>query len=249
MYITDDGIRLNATINMPAGNPEKCPLAIIIHGFTGHSEEPHLLAISDMLNGIGLATLRVDMYGHGKSDGAFRDHTLFKWMNNAMAVIDYALKLDFVTDLYLLGHSQGGLTAVLAAALKHEKIKALVLMSPALMIPDGARTGDLLGMKFDPDNLPEGVYLEHKEDTLGSNYIRVAQTIHVEDAIDRYTGPVLLVHGDEDMSVPVSCSTEAAKRYKNAELVIIHGEDHCYHFHLDQVVDAIRSWMLRQLDK
>ena len=60
MYITDDGIRLNATINMPAGNPEKCPLAIIIHGFTGHSEEPHLLAISDMLNGIGLATLRVD---------------------------------------------------------------------------------------------------------------------------------------------------------------------------------------------
>ena len=212
MYITDDGIRLNATIEMPAGNPQKCPLAIIIHGFTGHSEETHILAVADMLRCIGLATLRVDMYGHGKSDGAFRDHTLFKWMNNAMAVIDYALKLPFVTDIYLFGHSQGGLTAVLAAALKHEKIKALIPMSPALMIPDGARTGDLLGMKFDPNNLPEGVYLEHKEDTLGSNYIRVAQTIHVEEAIDRYTGPVLLVHGDEDMSVPVSCSIEAAKR-------------------------------------
>ena len=63
-----------------------------------------------------------------------------------MAVIDYALKLPFVTDLYLLGHSQGGLTAVLAAALKHEKIKALVPMSPALMIPDGARSGNLLGI-------------------------------------------------------------------------------------------------------
>ena len=249
MYITDDGIRLNATIEMPAGNPEKCPLAIIIHGFTGHSEETHILAVADMLRGIGLATLRVDMYGHGKSDGAFRDHTLFKWMNNAMAVIDYALKLPFVTDLYLFGHSQGGLTAVLAAALKHEKIKALVPMSPAMMIPDGARRGDILGMTFDPDNLPDEMYLEHKDTCLGSNYVRTAQTIHVEEAIDRYTGPVLLVHGDEDATVPISCSIDASKRYRNADLVIIQGDDHCYNFHLDQVVDAIRSWMLKQLSK
>lgn len=249
MYIIDDGIRLNATIDMPQSNPKKCPLAIIIHGFTGHSEEPHLLAISDMLNGIGLATLRVDMYGHGKSDGEFKEHTLFKWMNNAMAVIDYALKLPFVTDIYLLGHSQGGLTAILAAALKHDKIKALVPMSPATMIVDGARKGCILGMEFDPDNLPDEMPLKDGDLTLGGNYARVAQTIHVEDAIDRYTGPVLLVHGDEDMTVPVSCSTEAAKRYRNAELVIINGEDHCYNYHLDQVVDAIKSWMLRQLDK
>ena len=249
MYIIDDGIRLNATIDMPKGNPSKCPLAIIIHGFTGHSEEPHILAVSEMLNDIGLATLRVDMYGHGKSDGTFRDHTLFKWMNNAMAVIDYARKLPFVTDLYLLGHSQGGLTAILAAALKHDNIKALVPMSPGTMIVDGARKGNILGIKFDPDNLPDEIYLEHKDLTLGCNYVRVAQTIHVEEAIDRYTGPVLLVHGDEDMTVPFSCSIEAAKRYKNADLVIIHGDDHCYHFHLDQVVEAIRTWMLRQLNK
>ena len=249
MYITDDGIRLNATIDMPKGNPSKCPIAIIIHGFTGNSEEPHILAVSDMLNGIGLATLRVDMYGHGKSDGDFKDHTLFKWMNNAMAVIDYASKLPFVTDIYLLGHSQGGLTAILAAALKHDKIKALVPMSPGTMIVDGARKGNILGYEFDPENLPDEMPLRDGEIILGSNYVRVAQTIHVEDAIDRYTGPVLLVHGDDDMTVPVSCSIEAAKRYKNSELVIIHGEDHCYHFHLNQVVEAIRTWMLRQLEK
>ena len=249
MYIIDDGIRLNATIDMPEGNPSKCPLAIIIHGFTGNSEERHILAVSEMLNGIGLATLRVDMYGHGKSDGKFRDHTLFKWMNNAMAVIDYALTLDFVTDLYLLGHSQGGLTAILTAALEHDRIKALVPMSPATMIPDGARMGNILGMEFNPQRMPDEVFLDHKEMTLGCNYVRVAQTIHVEEAIDRYTGPVLLVHGDEDMTVPVSCSIEAAKRYRNADLVIVHGDDHCYNYHLDQVVDAIKSWMLRQLDK
>ena len=46
MYITDDGIRLNAEIDMPEGNAEKCPLVIIIHGFTGHLEERHILAVS-----------------------------------------------------------------------------------------------------------------------------------------------------------------------------------------------------------
>lgn len=249
MYIIDDGIRLNATIDMPHGNPKKCPLAIIIHGFTGNSEERHILAVSEMLNGIGLATLRVDMYGHGKSDGMFRDHTLFKWMNNAMAVIDYALTLDFVTDLYLLGHSQGGLTAILAAGLKHDKIKALVPMSPATMIPEGARRGNLMGMVFNPDELLEEVMLEWKNEILGGNYIRVAQAIRVEDAIDRYKGPVLLVHGDADETVPVQCSIDTARRYGNADLVIIPGDDHCYNFHLDQVVGTIRSWMLKQLNQ
>lgn len=249
MYIIDDGIRLNATLEMPEGNPAKCPLVIMIHGFTGHCEERHMLASAAMFRELGLATLRVDMYGHGLSDGQFKDHTLYKWVNNALAVIDYALKLDFVTDLYLYGHSQGGITAILAAGLKHDKIKALMPLSPALMIPEGARKGNLLGMVFDPDNLPDEVPIESKGMTLGGNYIRVAQTIYPEDAIDRYTGPVLLVHGSEDASVPVQCSIDAAKRYKNAELVIIPGDDHCYNFHLDQVVEAIRNWMLKQLNQ
>ena len=38
-YITDDGIRLNAKLNMPDRHGEKCPLVIVIHGFTGHMEE------------------------------------------------------------------------------------------------------------------------------------------------------------------------------------------------------------------
>ena len=65
MYIIDDGIRLNAKLDMPKGNMGKCPLVIVIHGFTGHMEERHITAVSDLFNQMGLATLRVDMYGHG----------------------------------------------------------------------------------------------------------------------------------------------------------------------------------------
>lgn len=245
MYIIDDGIRLNAKLEMPEKAAQKCPLVIIIHGFTGHMEERHIVAVSRMLNENGFATLRVDMYGHGKSEGAFRDHTLFKWMTNAMTVIDYARGLDFVTDLYLCGHSQGGLTVVLAGGLKHETVKGIIALSPACMIPELAREGALLGTRFDPDHLPEELTVWDNH-VLGNNYIRVAQTIHVEEAIDRYDGPVLVVQGDQDDPALMRSAREAAERYRNSRLVMIPGDTHCYDLHLDQMVAAVKDWILEQ---
>jgi len=245
MYIIDDGIRLNAKLEMPEKAAQKCPLVIIIHGFTGHMEERHIVAVSRMLNENGFATLRVDMYGHGKSEGAFRDHTLFKWMTNAMTVIDYARGLDFVTDLYLCGHSQGGLTVVLAGGLKHETVKGIIALSPACMIPELAREGTLLGTRFDPDHLPEELTVWDNH-VLGNNYIRVAQTIHVEEAIDRYDGPVLVVQGDQDDPALMRSAREAAERYRNSRLVMIPGDTHCYDLHLDQMVAAVKDWILEQ---
>ncbi|MBR6890945.1 MAG: alpha/beta fold hydrolase [Clostridia bacterium] len=243
MYIIDDGLKLDAVLDMPAPMAgEKCPLVIVIHGFTGYKEEDHIVAVSRALNGIGYATLRVDMYGHGHSDGEFRKHTLYKWLTNALTVIDYARGLDFVTDLYLCGHSQGGLTVMLAGGLKHDVIKGLIPLSPACMIPELARKGELLGLQFDPDRIPDTLDAWDGR-KLDGNYARVAQTIHVEEAIARYDGPVLIVHGDADEAVPVRYGIEAAQAYKHCDLVLIPGDDHCYTHHLDQAVEAVRAWM------
>ena len=242
MYIMDDGIRLHAELEMPAGNPGRCPLVIVIHGFTGHMEERHILAVSRAILEAGCATLRVEMYGHGGSGGDFARHTLFKWLTNALTVIDYARGLDFVTGLYLCGHSQGGLTVMLAGAMMQEYISGLIPLSPAWMIPEEAREGVLLGEHFDPDCIPAALLPWG----LGGNYVRVARTIHVEEAIDRYHGPVLIVHGECDETVPVAYAVRAAERYENAALVRIPGDTHCYDFHLDQVTGAVRRWLLRR---
>ena len=239
-FIPDDGIRLHAKLDRPEG-AKQCPLVIVLHGFTGHMEERHILAVSWAMNELGYATLRVELYGHGQSDGKFEDHNLYKWLNNVLAVTAYAKRLDFVTDLYLCGHSQGGLTTMLAAGMMPEIFKAILPLSPAIAILDGARAGTLLGMTFDPANMPEAISFNDRR--LRDSYVRVAQTLHVEEAIRRYKGPVLLVHGDADEAIPIRDTIAAAEQYENAKLVVIHGDTHCYDRHLDEVVAAVKEFL------
>ena len=238
-YIDSDGIRLHAKLDMPEGM-EKGPLCILIHGFTGHMEEDHIIAAQKAMNDAGVAVLRAEMYGHGKSGGEFKDHTLYKWVTNALSVVNYAKTLDFVTDLYLCGHSQGGLLTMLIGGMCPDTFKAIVPLSPAWMIPDGAREGNLLGMNFDPKHIPET--LESWNVVLSGDYVRVAQTIHPEEEIERYEGPVLLIHGDADETVPFEYAEKAQKLYKNAKLIPIHGDDHCFTRHLNEMADALRAF-------
>ena len=244
LTIMDDGIRLGAVLERP--NKDRCPLVIVLHGFTSNKEKGHTLAACRAMREAGCATLRFDLYGHGESGGAFRDHTLYKWISNTLAVLDYARTLDFVTDIYLSGHSQGGLTAALVGGMAPDLVRGLILRAPAFMIPRCAREGCMLGFQFDPLRVPDEIRVI-KGLTLAGNYIRVAQTIDPGQAIDRYPGPVLLIHGDEDEAVPLQCSLDAAKRYAHAELKVIPGDDHCYTRHLDQVTEAIRDWVRRNV--
>lgn len=239
-YLDNDGIKLHAKLDRPQGK-ERCPLAIVLHGLTGHMEEDHIVAISAGLNQIGVATLRVELYGHGKSGGDFAEHTLYKWITNVLAVVDYAKTLDWPTELYLGGHSQGGLTTMLVAGMRPDDFKAIFPLSPAIVIADGARKGQMLGMTFDPEHIPDR--FDFGPVSFNGNYYRVAQTLDVDAAIARYAGPVLLVHGDQDQAVPVHYSVDAAEKYANAQLVIIEGDDHNYHAHLDQAVRAVQEFV------
>ncbi len=240
LTLMDDGVQLSAILERPAA--ERCPLVIVLHGFTSNKEKFHTVAACRTMREAGFATLRFDLYGHGESGGAFRDHTLYKWISNTLAVLDYARTLDFVTDIYLSGHSQGGLTAALAGGMAPDLIKGLILRAPAFMIPRCAREGSMLGRGFDPLHIPAEAEIVPGL-VLGGNYIRVAQTIHVEEAMDRFPGPVLLIHGDADEVVPVAESVEAARWYQDCRLAVIPGESHHFDRFPDKTQAVLREWL------
>ena len=244
LTIVDDGIRLSAVLERPHESPS--PLVIVLHGFTSSKDKGHTVAACEAMREAGFATLRFDLYGHGESGGAFKDHTLYKWISNTLAVMDWARSLDFVTDLYLSGHSQGGLTAALVGGMAPDRVRGLILRAPAFMIPRCAREGSMLGFTFDPLRVPDEMGII-KGLTLGGNYIRVAQTIRAEEAIDRFPGAVLLLHGDEDDLVPLEESRAAAKRYAHCDLRVIPGETHHFNRFPEQMRTMIRAWLEAQI--
>ena len=235
----------------PAGSPrpsggrsgEKLPLCIIIHGLTGDKDDALPQAIERVVLSLGMASLRVDMFGHGKSDGTFFDHTLSKWFLNLLAIVDYAEKLDFVDGIYLCGHSQGGLTVMMGAAMLRDRIRGLIPIAPAWVIPDQVREGTLLGHRFDGEKIPEELPLPDYELTLGGHYLREAQLIFVKEAVSRYDGPVLIVHGTEDELVPYHFSEEIQSCYRDVKLVPIPGDTHCFDYHVDQAAEVVKEWL------
>ena len=243
LYIDSDGVKLHAVLQMPE-NRKKCPLMIVVHGLTGYMDEEHIIAAADTANEVGFAALRVEMYGHGKSGGKFEDHTMYKWVNNMLDVISYAKTLDFVTDMYLCGHSQGGLLTVMIGGLVPDTFKAIIPLSAAVMIPEVARRGNILGMDFDPDHIPD--MLDFFGNRLNGNYLRTVQTIHVEDFIRKYRKPVLLVHGTRDEAVDVGYSFWLKQLYHDRQLVTVEGANHGFEGQIDEMCAAIREFLLEQ---
>ena len=248
MYHYDDGIPIHLEYEGPRSNDCAVPLVILIHGLAGNTEEPHLLAAAEAIRESGFAVLRAEMYGHGKSGGTFREHTLFKWISNAIRVIDYARSLDHITGIYLCGHSQGGLLAMLAAAMKRDVIRGMILLSPACNIPEDTRNGKLLEVSFDPDHVPDELVMEEGGALLGT-YVRVAQTIRVEETAPKFTGPVLIIHGEADDCIPLEVSIEAAKMYENCMLVQIPEDNHVFDFHTPEMTRTMKSWLKDQREK
>ena len=240
MIIHDDGIALAADLETPEGAGGPCPLVILLHGFSSARNRIHTLQTAAAMREEGFATLRFDLYGHGESGGEFGRHTLYKWISNTMAVIDHVRGMGY-TDLYLSGHSQGGLVAALVAGMEPDRIRGLVLRAPAFMIPRGAREGSLLGFRFDPDHVPDSVPVI-KGLTLDGNYIRVAQAVRAEETAARFKGPVLIIHGDEDDVVPLADSQRMAALYANCELAVMRGETHHYDRNPEEMLNLIRAF-------
>ena len=206
---------------------DKCPLVILMHGFLSKKEMYPVPAIASALAKEGIASLRFDFDAHGKSEGKFIDMTISSEIADAKAVLAYARKLPFVSEIALVGHSQGGVIAgMLAGEMEDqpERPKCLVQLAPAAVLKDDAIAGQCMHARYDASNPPEYVnVLFHK---LGRRFILEAQQLPIYETSSRYSGKVCIIQGAKDKIVPVSYAEKYHQCYKNSELTVYDDENH-----------------------
>ena len=231
------------------------PLVIICHGFSGNCESAMQKDLADDVVRNGMAALRFDFNGHGKSEGLFQDMTVPNEIEDLKVVINWAENQPWIESIGLVGHSQGGVVvSMVAGELGYPKIKAEVLMAPAAVLRDDALRGNTMGAHYDPRNIkgdyvelpgsPEGGPLK-----LGKAYIQSAMNLPIYEISEKYKGPALILQGTYDRIVPYTYSERYHKLLKNSELKLIEGDNHGFSNSLTESCDFIAEWLKSNLVK
>ena len=208
-----DGITLRGKLERASN--EKGPIAIIFHGFLadlGYTEDSLYSKIAERILKENISVIRFDFNGHGKSDGKLVDMDVLNELEDAMAILNYVRKLDFVTDIYVVGHSQGGVVGGMLAGYYPDIISKLALLAPAATLKDDALMGTVMGTKYDTDHIPETVSINNTPFTIGGKYFRIAKLLPIYEVTKNYKGNMLVIHGLKDQVVDV----KAAYRYREA---------------------------------
>ena len=192
------GLTLRGVLEKHVDGP--CPLVIMMHGFGGRMDAfpgGWMQEWSDALTAAGLATLRFDFNGHGQSGGRFRDMTVYSEIEDAASFLQYALTLPDVTEIYVLGHSQGGVVAGMLAGYYHDVVKKLVMLEPAASLKTDAINGHCMRADYDARRIPDAVEVL-PGCVVGGLFFRMAQTLPIYEVTGQFKGPALAVIGGSD---------------------------------------------------
>jgi dipeptidyl aminopeptidase/acylaminoacyl peptidase len=238
---------------IPARDGAPGPAVLLIHGW--ESARDRTLPNAVILHAIGLHVLTIDVRGHGANPAEELPLTAGEFGADALAAAQVLLGREDVTAVAILGHSMGGIGALLAAAAE-PRIRAVVAAStPADPYRLTRRTFQLARLPIPgPIAYPLAwltthVFLEPRGHTVRS--------VSATRAIAAYEGPVLLIHGDADRVVPFSHLRRLEKRALQAredvpgaapvEVLEIPGGEHSWLYEFPSYRTAIAAFLAEHL--
>lgn len=143
IFRVPDSAVLSATLTMPLTHySKKIPALVMVTGSGPQNRDEELFehkpfaVIADYLARNGIATLRYDDRGTGKSTGNFNTATTFTLKDDALSGVKLLRSIPAIGKVGVLGHSEGGTIAFMAGAEK----KADFIVSLAGMALSGKET-------------------------------------------------------------------------------------------------------------
>ncbi len=185
---------------IPARDGAAGPGVVLVHGW--ESARDRTLPMAVFLHAAGYHCLTFDVRGHGSNPPEALPISAGEFGLDAAAALDALLGRPEVTAGGVVGHSMGGIGAILAAAADPRTAVLVASSTPADPYRLTRQTFRLAHLPIpDPIAYPLAwlttrVYLRPRG--------HVVRDVSASDAISRYRGPVLLAHGDLDTVVPPS---------------------------------------------
>ena len=135
----EDSVRLSGTLTLPS-NKGKFPVVILITGSGPQNRDEELfnhkpfLVLADHLTKKGIAVLRFDDRGVGKSTGTFGNATTMNFATDVESAIQYLKTRKEIKKkkIGLIGHSEGGVIASIVANSSDDVDFIVLLASPGL---------------------------------------------------------------------------------------------------------------------
>lgn len=200
-------------------------LVVMFHGFTGHMNENGYLfkELATVLKEHGFSSLRFDFMGSGISDGRFEEMTFLTELDDARAILNYAKSLKINDKLIILGFSMGGAVSAVVAKEFEDDLEKLVLLSPAGNINKiGERYfGNPNAVWHNEENIDMGGYL------MNINFLKSFEGLDLY-ANTNLNKPVIIIHGEKDLAVPLEYGKKYASMYPNCEFYMVPESEHCY---------------------
>jgi pimeloyl-ACP methyl ester carboxylesterase len=150
----DAGIRLAGTLTWPPSEGTS-PVVLLLSGSGAQDRDESVfghrpfLVLADYLTRRGIAVLRVDDRGVGGSTGDFDKATAEDYTADALAGITYLKsRKEINQDLIgLIGHSEGGIIASMAAAQSPDIAFIVLIASPGMAIKEMEHFGQARTLK------------------------------------------------------------------------------------------------------
>jgi len=266
-----DGLGLHFVQDIPY-NPRG--IVVIVHGFAEHLGRYEYL--TKVLYDQNYGVYRFDNRGHGKTEGHKGYIKKFDdFLFDTDAIVDMAIEENPSVPIYMLGHSMGGLIAAAYGIKYRDKLKGQMLSAAAI-----SANSQVKGLKGQAlvaiSKIAPKIRIKNpitntlcKNQDVVNNYLidplnlkDATLNLYVEflvngvkwlnDSIEQYNCPCLILHGEDDMIVAKEGSENFYKKIssKDKEIILFPG---LYHEIMnektrDDVIDHIVTWLNQRED-